>query len=62
MAFHNEIVVPPYYVQMDTENTVSLLVLVGLLGFFQFAFGRLIAQGGEKREGSRLSYGTAAAA
>lgn len=62
MAFHKELVVPPYYVQMDTENIISLLVLIGLGSHFYFAFGRLIQQGGEKQYGGRMSYGNAAAA
>ncbi|KAK4549674.1 hypothetical protein LTR36_004975 [Oleoguttula mirabilis] len=50
MSFHNAIHIPPSYVKMDTENIVSLLALVGLLSFFYFAFGRLVEQGGEKRD------------
>lgn len=62
MSFHNQLDIPPYYIQVDTENIVSLLALVGLLSFFYLAFGRLIEQGGEKRDSSRMSYGSATAA
>lgn len=62
MAFHDEFVVPPYYVRMDTETIISLLILVGLLSFFYFAFGKLMEHGGEKGDSSRMSYGSATAA
>lgn len=62
MAFHDELVVPPYYVTMDTENIISLLVLVGLITFFHFAFGRLVQPGREKQRENRMSYGSVQAA
>jgi len=61
MSFHNELVVPPYFVQLDTENIVSLLALVALLTFFHSAFEKLIQPGGGKESESRWSYGNSAA-
>lgn len=62
MSFHDQLIVPPYYVQMDAENAISFLLLIGLLTFFNFAFSRVIECGGQKRNGDRMSYGNAAAA
>lgn len=61
MSLNDDIVIQPYIVSMDTENVVSLLVLVGLLTFFYFAFGRLYEAGG-KRDDHRMSYGSSTAA
>ena len=50
MAFHNELVIAPYWVQMDAENTISLLVLAALITFFYFAFSRMVQPGGGKEQ------------
>ncbi|KAK5702071.1 hypothetical protein LTR97_004891 [Elasticomyces elasticus] len=62
MAFHNEVIIPRYLVQVDTEGIISLLALLGLLAFFQVTFGRLVHPGMDKQREDRMSYGSSAAA
>lgn len=47
---------------MDVENIISFATLVSLLAFFYFAFTRMMQQGGNVREHSRLGYSSQAAA
>ncbi|KAK5724311.1 hypothetical protein LTR15_004355 [Elasticomyces elasticus] len=62
MAFHNEVIIPPYFVQLNAESIISLLALIGLLAFFQVTFGRLVHPGMDKQREDRMSYGSSAAA
>lgn len=62
MSSFGELRTPAPYIQMDPENIISLLLLVGLLTFFYFAFDRLIQRGGQKQDGNRFSYGDATTA
>lgn len=62
MSFHDEFIVPPYLVAADCESILGLVVLIGLLTFFYFAFGRLYQPGGGKHMHGKLGYNYAAAA
>ncbi|KAK4957943.1 hypothetical protein LTR10_004366 [Elasticomyces elasticus] len=62
MAFHNEVIIPPYVVQLNAESIISVLALIGLLAFFQVTFGRLVHPGMDKQREDRMSYGSSAAA
>lgn len=62
MAFHNELIIPPYLVQFDVENLIGFLALIGLLVFFRFAFERVLDTSNEKPGENRLSYSNSTAA
>lgn len=48
--------------EMDPENFLSFLALIGLLTTCYFSAGRMMQPGGEKLAGSRMAYSHDAAA